>query len=369
MVRKSIKLLENLTVLPVSAIDSMLFISINKRFEMKSLHYILLACLSVLLLFSLLLSCGSEEGDINIVGTACTLDQDCGDVEYMCDVTNTCEKCTYCEARSDCPGANDTCNTDTNCCKQLLCTENSDCSDAKFCQEFVCRDMGCETSADCIRYEGDEALFCDAKVCAEKECIESSDCATKVCDTNIFKCKECFSDVDCPADYPQCTSGTCKEETQVDGDVIHNKMGCSEFKQGCMYDTFNCFDKIVPAGQSYSSCVKTTDDNDLPGFVFTFEDGSRWSSYGNPFSYHVAKGSDGCYYRMSLKLGFFEYTDKGGNLLGKFTYDLNNDLVQVICPDDTVENYSYKALHDDVCEGFQEGGIYTASTVGCQDAE
>lgn len=335
---------------------------------MKSSHLLVLLFVLTLVSLALVLSCGSDDGNTDIIGTDCSLDADCQLTGYMCDVTNKCAQCTYCEIRDDCPESNMTCNTDTNCCKQVLCTDHQSCEGGLFCTEFVCREKSCTQDSDCVRDEGDNSLFCYASVCTEKECETYSDCDTRVCDEDEYVCKNCLSDVDCPEGYPVCSNnGTCMEKAVVDGDSIDDKMGCDEFKDSCMYETLSCFDKLVPSGQDWASCVKTEDSDGHPGYVFTFEDGSRWSSYGDPPFYHIAKGADGCYYKVSLKLGYYEYTSKGGDILGRYSYDVANDLVQITCPNGETGNFSYKDLHDNVCEGFPEGAIYFGKTLGCQD--
>lgn len=331
-----------------------------------------IVCMFLCLLILTLSSCGSEtENEEPDTGGDCTLDEDCEE-GLVCEASSTCQICQSCEVRADCQegySCSEVASHAGKCCKQVQCSEDFDCDDPMYCLELICRQKPCQGDADC----GRDMHYCFQAECRRKECETHEDCASGLCDTVNYQCLNCSLDVDCPGEDLICSGGNCVENPiSTDGDGIGDLKGCDEFKAGCLYEAFLCFDKINPS-QSYSSCAMVTDDDGIEGYGFTFADGSVWLMYGQPPSYHIARGVNGYCYKLRPTLVGNDYYDASTERIGTYLMDPTKDHIQVTCADGSKEWYDPKRLRSDHCPGFQESGVYYPPTPpgleGCERLE
>ncbi len=318
--------------------------------------------LSMMVILLGIWACGSDEDDDGIDDQVdCTLDEDCP-TGNTCSPDGFCEACTPCETRSDCPSGY-SCLTERGCCKEVECSIDNDCDDPKYCIDLICRQKSCTESADCTRFDH----TCYQGYCISRECNAHEDCESNLCDLTNYVCLSCVVDADCPSSGLICDDGDCIPSSVVDGDGTGEKLGCAAFKEGCMYESMTCFDKLNPA-ESFSSCSYIKDEDEIIGYEFLFSDGSTWRWYTDPSTSYEALSPQGYCYRIVPDMinGVMIYYDNSGNTLGSYSVDLLTETVTVYCPDGSTEWYDRQRLIEEDCEGYQSAGIYSPPAPGLE---
>ncbi|RJO65876.1 MAG: hypothetical protein C4523_14985 [Myxococcales bacterium] len=330
-----------------------------------------MAIASLVLVLAIGISCSEDkkettDGD---AGGDCALDADCA-AGQVCGEQGTCEACQACEVRSDCPTGY-SCNAERGCCKKVECGEDTDCEDPQYCLDLVCRPKACQDSAECTR----EAHHCLNGECIKKECQSADDCETHKCNLTTFLCEFCAKDADCEVGVEVCdtSTGHCIDNPFVDGDGVGELKGCDEWKEGCLYDSLICFDKItlgLADDVSFTECTVILDnEGNGRGYAFSFEDGSQWRWYTRPSNSYEAFGTEAYCYKLipeDLIAGIFGYYDSVGELMGTYMVGGANEYVKIVCGDGTTEWYDTSRLQRDSCPGYTLTPLYSPPSPGIE---